>query len=131
MKKILLVLCLRVAAPAAAQRSISFEPFELPAGGSVVAPVAAGDGPTGIAAMLDNATNGAIAVAMAEAGFPLSQASYNYLIHSGDIIFGQDPDGWAALHDADGQLLKPGDPVIIPHLAETLARLGEAGVRDF
>ena len=69
MKKILVALCLTVATPAAAERSISFEPFELPAGGSVVAPVAAGDGPTGISAMLDNATNGAIAVAMAEAGF--------------------------------------------------------------
>jgi gamma-glutamyltranspeptidase/glutathione hydrolase len=80
---------------------------------------------------LDFAAAVAPSVAIAEAGFPLSQASYNYLIHSGDMIFGQDPDGWAALHDADGQLLKPGDRVIIPHLAETLARLGEAGVHDF
>ena len=80
---------------------------------------------------LDFAAAVAPSVAIAQAGFPLSQASYNYLIHSGDIIFGQDPDGWAALHDADGQLLKPGDPVIIPNLAATLARLGEAGVHDF
>ena len=80
---------------------------------------------------LDFASVVAPSVAIADAGFPLSQASYNYLIHSGDIIFGQDPDGWAALHDADGQLVRPGDRVIIPHLAETLARLGEVGVEDF
>ena len=29
-------------------------------------------------------------IAAAEEGFPLPQACYNYLIHSGDIVFGQD-----------------------------------------
>ncbi len=80
---------------------------------------------------LDFAAAVAPAVAIAEQGFPLSQASYNYLLHSGDTIFGLDPTGWAALHDGQGRLLEAGALVKIPHLAATLAQLGERGVADF
>ena len=44
-------------------------PFELPADGSVVVPVAEGDQLTGIAATLDAKTGGALAMATAEAAF--------------------------------------------------------------
>jgi gamma-glutamyltranspeptidase/glutathione hydrolase len=101
--------------------------------GSVAVP--GGLAALGIAAQrygaLDFAAVVAPSVTIAEQGFPLSQASHNYLTHSADTIFGQDPVGWAALHDDEGQLLAPGALVHVPFLAETLARLGERGVVDF
>lgn len=60
---------LLVTAPAFAQRNIDFMPFELPADGNVVVPVAEGDSLTGLAAKLDAKTGGALAMATAEAAF--------------------------------------------------------------
>lgn len=60
---------LLLAFPAAAQRNIDFRAFELPANGSVVVPVVPGKQLTGVAASLDERTGGAIALAVAEAGF--------------------------------------------------------------
>jgi leucyl aminopeptidase len=58
-----------LAVPAMAQRPIEFQAFEWPENGSIVIPVAEGDSLSGLAAELDNRTDGAIAVAVAEAAF--------------------------------------------------------------
>lgn len=58
-----------LAAPAMAQRPIDFSPFEWPASGSIVVPVAEGDALSGLAAELDARTNGAVSMAVTEAGF--------------------------------------------------------------
>lgn len=55
--------------PAMAQRPIDFGPLEWPADGNLVIPVAQGESLSGLAAELDERTNGAIAMAAAEAAF--------------------------------------------------------------
>ena len=69
MNAVRILVFLLLTTPALAQRSIDFMPFELPADGSVVVPVAEGDQLTGIAATLDAKTGGALAMATAEAAF--------------------------------------------------------------
>ncbi len=64
-------------------------------------------------------------------GFPLSAASYGYLKYSGESIFGIDPDSRKALFHNDGRLKTPGEPVIVPHLAESLQTLAEEGPESF
>jgi len=71
------------------------------------------------------------AIAAAEEGFPLPQACYNYLIHSGGIVFGRDRAGWECLHDKEGQLKEAGAIIRIPHLAASLRQLAEHGAREF
>ena len=58
-----------VATPALAQRPIDFSPLEWPASGSIVVPVPEGETLTGLAAELDERTEGAISMAVAEATF--------------------------------------------------------------
>ncbi len=70
MKKLLqIVVLIGLSCPAFAQRDIDFGNLELPADGNVVVPMAAGDELTGLAAMLDERTGGAVSVAAQEAGF--------------------------------------------------------------
>ncbi len=70
MKKLLqIVVLVGLAWPAFAQRSIDFGQLELPAGGNVVIPMAAGEEPSGLAATLDDRTEGAVTIAAQEAGF--------------------------------------------------------------
>jgi leucyl aminopeptidase len=64
-----IVALLLFAVPAMAQRPIEFEPLEWPDSGSIVVPVAEGETLTGPAAELDKLTDGAIALAVAEAAF--------------------------------------------------------------
>jgi leucyl aminopeptidase len=68
-KLVLLAVALVLGGPVMAQREISFQPFELPESGSVVIPVALAERPSGVAAVLDETTGGAISLAMTEAGF--------------------------------------------------------------
>ncbi len=63
-------------------------------------------------------------------GFPLPQASYNYLIHSGECIFGWHADSHASLF-ANGRLARTGERIHVPALAETLRRLADDGVESF
>ena len=70
-------------------------------------------------------------VAATRAGFPLPEASRHYLEHSGEPIFGRTPDGHRAIFDADGRLKNVGDPIRIPHLADTLERIGRLGPDEF
>ncbi|MEJ2257348.1 MAG: M17 family peptidase N-terminal domain-containing protein, partial [Woeseiaceae bacterium] len=69
MRLISTIALLLLALPAAAQRPIEFMPFEWPESGSIVIPVAQGEALTGLAAELDERTDGAIAMAVAEAAF--------------------------------------------------------------
>ena len=70
-------------------------------------------------------------VRAAEQGFPLPEASHSYLVHSADCVFGQDPAGWACLHDSNGVLKAPGTTIRVPHLAESLRQLAGRGAREF
>jgi gamma-glutamyltranspeptidase/glutathione hydrolase len=63
-------------------------------------------------------------------GFPLSQPSYDYLIHSGEPIFGWDPPSRAALHDSSGKLLQQGDPVQVEGLAESIRAIADRGAAE-
>jgi leucyl aminopeptidase len=64
-----LAVALLVAAPAHAQRALSFAPYELPADGAVVVPVRQGLPAEGSYAELDRATGGALSRAAATAGY--------------------------------------------------------------
>lgn len=64
-----IVALLALSCPALAQRSIDFGIFEIPAEGSVVVPMAEGDNLSGLAAMLDERTGGALTIAAREAEF--------------------------------------------------------------
>ena len=64
-------------------------------------------------------------------GFPLPEASYNYLVYSGDVIFGRSADGHQALHGPDGRLRKTGEKIRVPHLGDTLERIAELGPQEF
>jgi len=67
----------------------------------------------------------------AREGFPLGTASHQYLVYSGEPIFGQYPDSRAALFSQNGCLKHPGDPVLIPHLADSLDRIAKHGYQEF
>jgi gamma-glutamyltranspeptidase/glutathione hydrolase len=71
------------------------------------------------------------AIDIVRKGFPLPEASYNYLIHSGEAIFGRSEDGHSALHHTDGRLRKAGETVLVPHLADTLERIARLGPNEF
>jgi gamma-glutamyltranspeptidase/glutathione hydrolase len=64
-------------------------------------------------------------------GFPLPEASYNYLVYSGEPIFGRSKDGYDALHHQDGTLRKAGESIRVPHLADTLDRIARLGPAEF
>ena len=64
-----IALLLLIAGSAMAQRQIDFQPFDWPASGAIVIPVPEGEGLTGLAASLDERTDGAISTAVAEARF--------------------------------------------------------------
>ncbi len=64
-----ITLLLMLSTSALAQRTIEFEAFEIPREGSIVVPVAQGKTLTGLAANLDEATGGALSLAVAEAEF--------------------------------------------------------------
>ena len=65
------------------------------------------------------------------AGFPLPTACRYYLGYSGDSIFGRSRDGYAALHDEQGRLYDRGDPIHVPHLADSLDAIAERGASVF
>lgn len=71
------------------------------------------------------------AITATDQGFPLPQACYNYLIHSGDNVFGLDRAGWECLHEVDGQLKPAGASIRVPHLAASLRQLAQRGAREF
>ncbi|MBT8137159.1 MAG: gamma-glutamyltransferase [Gammaproteobacteria bacterium] len=64
-------------------------------------------------------------------GFPLGQASYNYLVHCGESVFSWHEDSRKALFDEDGTLKPAGALIHVPHLDETLKRIADEGVAAF
>ncbi|MGI9329739.1 MAG: gamma-glutamyltransferase [Gammaproteobacteria bacterium] len=71
------------------------------------------------------------AVEITRRGFPLPAASFHYLEYSGEPIFGRSADGRQALHHPDGRLKAAGENIVVPHLADTLERIGRMGAADF
>ena len=63
-------------------------------------------------------------------GFPLSAACHYYLGYSGKAIFGRSDDGYGALHE-NNRLRAAGSPIVVPHLADSLALIAEEGARAF
>lgn len=68
------------------------------------------------------------AIAAVEAGFPLSQASADYVAYAHDVVFGWDPPAREIMHHADGSHLREGDVVHVPFLADTLRAIADDGV---
>jgi gamma-glutamyltranspeptidase/glutathione hydrolase len=64
-------------------------------------------------------------------GFPLPDASHQYLRHSGEVIYGWHPQSFAALHDESGRLREAGETIRVDHLAESLEVIGHEGVEVF
>lgn len=71
------------------------------------------------------------AVAATREGFPLPAASRHYLEHSGEPIFGRTPDGHKAIYHPNGELKRIGETIRVPHLADTLERIGRLGPQEF
>jgi gamma-glutamyltranspeptidase/glutathione hydrolase len=71
------------------------------------------------------------AIAISRSGFPLPAACHSYLVYSAEPLFSRSPDGHRALHDAKGRLLRAGDTVRIPCLADTLERVARKGPDEF
>lgn len=63
-------------------------------------------------------------------GFPLPAACHYYLGYSGSSVYGRSADGHGALH-RDSQLVDPGTPIVVPHLADTLEAIGAEGASLF
>ena len=71
------------------------------------------------------------AVEIVKAGFPMRPPSHRYLTASHQLIFGREPDSFAALHDQSGALLNIGDTLQIPYLADSLQLIADEGVSAF
>lgn len=71
------------------------------------------------------------AIHWARTGFPLSNASYNYLKYSHELVFGWNPQSFAALHDQNSEIVRPDEPVYVEHLADSLTHIAENGVETF
>ena len=70
-------------------------------------------------------------IEIVRAGFPLPAACRYYLGYSGKLIFDRSSDGYAALHDENGQLYDRGTLIRVPHLAESLAAIADSGATVF
>ena len=66
---VVLIMWAGLATPAVADQRFEFAPFEIPTSGRIVVPVVEGEALTGIAATIDQRSNGALTVAAREAGF--------------------------------------------------------------
>lgn len=64
-------------------------------------------------------------------GFALSLASYTYLEHSGEPVFGWHDESRRALFKPDGTLRKPGETIWLDDLAATLRRIADHGAEEF
>jgi len=66
---------------------------------------------------------------LARDGFPLSQASSDYLQYSHEVVFGWHEPSRAALHREDGSLIPRGGLVQIAHRMDTIRAIAEQGPR--
>ncbi len=67
----------------------------------------------------------------AREGFPVSQASYNYLRYSHELVFGWNRQSYTALHDETGEILTPGTRVQVAGLADSLETIAREGAASF
>lgn len=67
---------------------------------------------------------------LARDGFPLGAASTYYLRFVHDTLFGWHSPSYAAIHDGDDRLVEDA-PIVIDHLADTLATIAEGGIAEF
>lgn len=63
-------------------------------------------------------------------GFPMSQASYNYLRFAHELVYGWHPLSHAAIHDDRGELLPIGATVRVADLPESLEHIAREGAQD-
>jgi gamma-glutamyltranspeptidase/glutathione hydrolase len=63
----------------------------------------------------------------AASGFPMPRAAYDYLRYAHEVVYGWNPDSYAALHDERGQLVEPDTLIHVPHLADTLQSIADEG----
>ncbi len=66
-------------------------------------------------------------IRLAEEGYPLPAASAEYLVYSGELIYGWHPESRAALQPADGGPLSAGAILKSPELADALRLLAREG----
>ena len=66
---------------------------------------------------------------IARDGFPLSQASSDYLRYAHDAVFGWQEPSRAAIHQDDGSPIRQGGLIKIVHRAATLRAIAEQGPR--
>lgn len=71
------------------------------------------------------------AIELAREGFELTPPARHYLEYSGEPVFGWHPDSRAALCEGDGSLKQAGALIRVPHLAESLERIGRFGAEEF
>jgi gamma-glutamyltranspeptidase/glutathione hydrolase len=69
------------------------------------------------------------ALDLARAGFPLSQASNEYLQYSHEVVFGWQEPSRAALHREDGSLIPLGGLIQIADRVDTIRAIAEQGPR--
>lgn len=62
-------------------------------------------------------------------GFPLGSAAGYYLPYVRDSLFAWDPETAAALRAPDGGWVQPGQTMVVPHLADTLAHVAAEGAQ--
>ena len=68
------------------------------------------------------------AVRAAAEGFPMGSAATYYLRYVHDDLYGWHEPSRAAIHDADGNLVAEGEPVVIADLAASLQAIADDGV---
>ncbi len=71
------------------------------------------------------------AIEVADGGFPHGQASHHYLTFVHESVFGWQPESHAALHDEAGELIGPGQRVVVPQLVDSLRLIAEQGADAF
>lgn len=71
------------------------------------------------------------AIRWARDGFPLAQASHDYLIFAHKTVYGWQRASRDALHDSSGALLNCGATVHVADLANSLERIATVGAKDF
>jgi len=64
-------------------------------------------------------------------GFALSLASYTYLEHAAEAVFGWNEQSHRAVHHPDGTIRRPGETIWIEDLAHTLRRIADYGAEEF
>jgi gamma-glutamyltranspeptidase / glutathione hydrolase len=67
----------------------------------------------------------------AKQGFPIGRISAEYLEYVHESVYGWQQDSYAALHDDQGRLLRAGDIMHIPHLADSLELIANEGPDSF